>query len=243
MANKENILLFLDFDGVICDSVAEAFVSSRHAYLRHVGREAGKTDPAEKSLFVEYRPFIRGGADFVLLQECIAKNIVLESQHDFDRLAEEKGESTMDLYYRLFYQSRSEIITKDKDRWIELNALYPGIDAALRKLGSEAYIISTKQSAFVNEILRAKALVWSDNRIIHSGKTRKANYIQDLIDITRADRAIFVDDQIDHLQGLESTEVDPYLASWGYVKAEWLQQREIPVLDLEGFLSLLGRFA
>jgi hypothetical protein len=55
--------------------------------------------------------------------------------------------------------------------------------------------------------------------------------------------AFFVDDQLDHLVVAgRNPAVKPFLASWGYVKNEWLHQKEVPVLDRPGLEKLAGDF-
>ena len=38
-------------------------------------------------------------------------------------------------------------------------------------------------------------------------------------------KAIFIDDQIDHLINNKDKRITPYLASWGYIRPEWLHSR------------------
>ena len=59
-------LVFLDFDGVICDSALECLVSSWEAYFRDHGRDAPKAVPVDlKERFLALRPYVRSGEDSV----------------------------------------------------------------------------------------------------------------------------------------------------------------------------------
>lgn len=239
----QNTALFLDFDGVICDSVAECFVSSWIAYTRLSGRQPDRVGLVHRSTFASYRPFIRRGADYLLLQDCIARGIPLTCQEDFDRQERSRGKDGMDTYHEVFYRAREELLSKDRQYWLGLNSLYPGIRKALESLRGTAFIISTKKSSFVCEILASQGLDWEQSLILYSGTKRKADMITSAARDAGYGRACFVDDQIDHLYGLAASSIDGYLASWGYVKKEWLSQSEVPVLDLQEFVALLGRFA
>jgi beta-phosphoglucomutase-like phosphatase (HAD superfamily) len=92
MSQHNNTALFLDFDGVLCDSVAECFVSSWLAYFDREGSKMPESvSLAQKDLFTRYRPFIRRGADYMLLQYAIENNIELVAQRDFDNLERALG--------------------------------------------------------------------------------------------------------------------------------------------------------
>ena len=53
---------------------------------------------------------------------------------------------------------------------------------------------------------------------------------------------MFIDDQIDYLLGLDDPRIEGRLASWGYVRPEWLVPplRARPI-DPDGLLALVSR--
>ncbi len=233
-------IFFLDFDGVICDSLNECFVSSWLAYTRGVGKEHSSICREEYGLFRGYRPYIRRGGDYVVLQHCISTGITLDTQNDFDRQEYMIGERGMDDYHARFYAARAELLESDRAYWLALNTIYPRIHDALYGAADEAWILTTKKVEFVHEILAAYGLHWNRERIVCSGKRPKADFIRELI-ACPSERAIFVDDQIDHFKDVSDERISCLLASWGYIVPDWLASG-VDVIDEGGFSELLGRY-
>ena len=241
---KSRRMLFLDFDGVLCDSINECYVSSWLAFYRG-GEEPKAISIAERKRFDGYRPFIRRGADYLLLQHCIRNGVVLARQEDFDAQLARMGERRMADYDRLFYEVRRELLEKERPYWLALN---PPFAAIVPALGGAApnplvHIISTKRADYIFEIVRSWGLAWPLERIYCSGTEDKEDYLRTCLDGQEMEEGILVDDQIDHLTRIKDRRIRSYLASWGYVKPEWLAQRSIEVLDREGFAALLSEFA
>ncbi len=228
-------VIFLDFDGVICDSIKECFVSSWIAYKSE--NKSSSVPIRHYELFRSYRPFIRRGGDYVLLQRCIELNIRLASQNDFDVQAALVGDAEMDRYHEDFYSAREELLRTDRSFWLGLNSIYPAIHNSLKKATGTAWILTTKKVDFALEIAVTHGLNWDRTRIICSGKERKLDIIAGII--SQGPRpAVFVDDQIDHFEGAEDPRVACYLASWGYVIPEWLE-RDVNVIDEGEFNGLI----
>lgn len=237
---------FLDFDGVVCDSLPECFISSRRAYHEHLkGESLPPATAREKELFHRYRPFIRNGEDYLLLHDLIARGVEVHVQEDLDREIASRGRETMDRYGRLFYRAREEFLREDREFWLELNPLFPGMGEILEKvLGHpKFYILSTKKAEFILEILAHHRIPWREDRVIFSGPRPKGEVIRDLLAREGGGEAVFVDDQLDHLLTAgKMGGIRTYLASWGYVKPRWLENGEVPALDREGLAELVEPF-
>ena len=231
--------LFLDFDGVICDSIDETFVSSWMAYTDDRDVKPASISLSHYRTFKDYRPFIRGGRDYMLIQRCIDTDLAISNQAEFDAQAELIGEAELDEYHRRFYAARGHLLETDRAYWIGLNRIYPAIITALKSVASEAWILTTKEAAFAHEIITSKGFDWSIDRVIYSGKERKLRIIEELIGDTGS--AIFIDDQIDHFSPPVDPRISCYLASWGYIRPEWLSG-DTEVLTPEGFVELIGKY-
>lgn len=229
---------FLDFDGVVCDSVPECFLSSYQAY--HVllrGEEVSKIPIAEKNLFYAYRPFIRSGEDYILIHDLIRRGFTVTSQQAFDAEIEKTGKDVLDTYKELFYAAREAVLKTDRDFWLELNRLFEGMKDFLSSvaLHPRFYILSTKKPEYIQEILMHHGVVWETPRILFADFRTKKEIIESVLPIGKGCEAYFVDDQLDHLlvAGRNSA-IKPFLAVWGYVKKEWLEQKNVPLLDRPG---------
>ena len=238
----ERPTLFLDFDGVICDSIDECFVSSWFAFFPEQGELPDRVDLSAHRLFVGYRPFIRRGADYLLLQHCIAQGIPLRSQGDFDAREQAEGVKRMDEFHRKFYRAREYFLSTAESYWLGLNRVYPGLKEPLSYVAKDSWILTTKEADFAHRILLSQGISWDISKIICTGKDRKLDIINDIMGQDAGARGVFVDDQIDHFSGEIDPRVTCLLAEWGYVKPEWLR-RGVEGVSISDFAALLRNVA
>jgi len=233
-------LLFLDFDGVICDSVDECFLTSWIAYYHYYRLQQPSSVRCElRKRFGQLRPFIRAGEDYLLLHRILEQAGHVQNQAQFDLLLEKAGKEQMAVFKQLFYKARQYLVTEDFLYWCRLNRLYPHITPLLQQAaGNEhLFILSTKKPEFINAILKFYGISFAKERILYPGSSSKISIIGEIL-ATRPDScALFVDDQIDHLAKETHNTIKPYLASWGYIKPEWLKST-IPVLYPDGAAAL-----
>ncbi|HAE23123.1 MAG TPA: HAD family hydrolase [Spirochaetaceae bacterium] len=227
-------LVFLDFDGVICDSLPECYAVSRAAYYGlYLGLPQPEEAQGDEALFRRLRPYIRRGGDYMFIQLALREGIEPGSQADFDALIAERRELD-DHFHGLFYQARHELLSDEPERWYALNPLYPGMAALLSLYGrNDAFLIlSTKEAAFIEKILAFNGIAWDAARVYCSGKEEKRAFIDRVMDERKAVHAIFIDDQIDHFKGSSRHELRCLLADWGYVRADWLKDRSVERVSL-----------
>ena len=215
--------LFLDFDGVICNSLDECYVSSFLAH--HGGNIPDSTEIRSRALFDTYRPFIRSGGDYVAIQHLVDHGVVITDQIGFDRAAAEIGDSRA--MRSSMYRARGRLLADAPDYWLSLNRLYPEIRGSLQALSSRHWILTTKEPSYVERILDHNGIRWPVDRIICSGSERKL----DIIAASVSTRALLIDDQIAHLRPNPYGTIDVLLASWGFVRPEWLLQSDVPILE------------
>ena len=197
---------------------------------------------SDMALFSGYRPLIRRGADYMVLQHCIYSGIELKNQKDFDFQENQMGDEKMDQFHQYFYAARGNLLRQNRKYWLSLNTLYPGLKSILKKNADSSIILTTKEVDFVAEILTYNGIAYPKKQIFCSGKESKIQYIKSVLAQSNYKDAIFIDDQIDHFLSDRSSRIQCFLASWGYVKPEWLVQNTIEVLELKNLETLLGRF-
>lgn len=243
-------LLVLDFDGVICDSVEECFVSSWEARFRLRGGAGPVPAPPPEGLeaFARLRPFVRNGADFLVILEAAERGVEVAGQAAFDALAEQIGPQALRRFTSRFYEARERLLAEERSRWLRMNRLYPHAREALdlaAGAGLPLAILSTKRSPYIVEILAANG-VGVPSEGVHHTTGPKAPVVRELLAASGAERAVFIDDQIDYLLGLDDPRIEGRLASWGYVRPEWLapplRARPIEPHELVALVvSLAGR--
>ena len=236
-------LVVLDFDGVICDTIDECFVSSWIAYHSLYRKEALRP-PARtiRNEFARLRPFVRSGEDFVRIQEILATGARVTDQTGFDELTRQAGEESRERFREVFYQARTEMLERDRDGWLGLSRIYPHVILAFAHLPREVplYVLSTKKREFVEEIVRAEGIQIPFEKILWSDREPKLTTVHRLLDEGRYPRAVLVDDQIDYLVANEDPRIRVYLAAWGYVQKEWLcEPLRVPLLAPQDLKPLL----
>jgi phosphoglycolate phosphatase-like HAD superfamily hydrolase len=236
-------LLVLDFDGVICDSAEECFVSSWTAYHALYPELPGGDAPAStRTSFRSMRPFVRSGEDFVLIQELIADCVTVQTQAEFDRAWDRPGTPSRNRFKELFYRARTDLLERDRRTWLSLNRIYPHVSAALSVLppGAPVYVLSTKKPQFVSETLAAGGIAIPGERILYSHGEPKLTTVETLRVTLGLAEAILVEDQIDAIRGNTNPRIRVFLASWGYVQESWLREDAgITVLSPEAFGGLV----
>jgi len=243
-ASRSNSLLVLDFDGVICDSVEECWVSSWAAYHDlFLGQAPAPPPPQLKPPFRALRPYVRSGEDFVLIQHLVSHGSLPLDQAQFDRQVEKPGMPPRQRFKDLYYQARTSLFERDPQGWLGMNRIFDHVPAALAGLSSRVplFVLSTKKAQFVSATLSANGLELPQGRILYSEKEPKLATVGKLLNDLSAETAVFVEDQIDALRANRDPRIRTYLATWGYVQEEWLRNPGgVTLLDPEGFRVLLA---
>jgi phosphoglycolate phosphatase-like HAD superfamily hydrolase len=249
---ERQALLVLDFDGVLCDSLPECFASSWYAYYELcLGRAPDSVPRDAYALFAGLRPLIRSGEDYLLIQDLLRRGESVSTQAEFDLRLSDAGAELMARYKTLLYQARDHLLSTMPEYWCRLNPIYPHLRGSLERMDPErgVFILSTKRAPFIARILAASGLRFPDARVLYTGGRRKAEIIFELLDAAAAPGAVFIDDQIDHFAGSRTwprdrRTVDCRLASWGYVRPEWLRESpDYRVIGPEEAQALLERYA
>ncbi len=239
-------LLFLDFDGVICDSALECFTSSAAAYGRIRGEAPPDSEREEKLKFDTLRPFVRNSEDYLFIQEIIHLGTAIGNQADFDAYIDRSTEAKRKDYRRLFYEARSKSLAEKPDEWLDSNPLFPHMKEPLRAHASDEglYILSTKKGEFITAILSHHGITMDSARIISSGENeRKLDLISKILDEGIGGNALFVDDQVDHLKGNTDPRITVCLPLWGYIEKSCIDSikniRAISERDVKDLFSVL----
>lgn len=214
--------LFLDFDGVMCDSVDECFASSWIAYRERLhGSLPSAVRISDYRSFKRMRPFIRSGRDFVLIQKMIADGVSARTQREFDEVASRVDPGTLAEYDAALYAVREELVAHDRNFWLPLNRPYPPLDRVLREAAAspDLWIVSTKRPAYISLILGHWGIEWDPARIRLPGTGEDKIGVIVAIMRNRGYRTgMFVDDQADHLRCAGADSLECRLARWGTIR-------------------------
>ncbi len=232
--------IFLDFDGVLCDSLEECYRSS---WLASIGWEGAGVPPdpafdaAYRARFDACRPYIRSGEDYLVVHEWAAREMVPSSQAEFDASLDAKGRVVLDGLKTKLYGVRDRLLESHRALWLSWNPLYPGIAGALRsQAGNPAVrILSTKKAEFIREIVLSQGVDWPLERTLYTGTRSKLDIIDEIIS---GSPSALVDDQVDHLD-FKHPSCRCYLALWGYV-SQGARERAAAALTLDEAVAAIS---
>lgn len=245
MPDCKSDALFLDFDGVICDSVNECFLSSWVAYHDLYLRDLpNSVDLGHYRSFRACRPFIRSGEDYLLIHSLIRDGVTISNQTEFDEAIKRAGSELMAEFRSLIYQVREKSVQDDLLSWLRLHTPFPGLRDPLGAIASNplVWIVSTKRPDYIVRILDGWGIRWPESRILQSSMQVKRELIRVTMAAHGATSGVFVDDQRDHLRCEGVPELSCRLAEWGYVARDWIDDQSLDPITLEAFVELLRRY-
>lgn len=231
-------LLALDFDGVICDGLAEYFATACQVCQRIWGLTPAELEPCRLA-FERLRPLIETGWEMPLLlwglQQGVAEGDLRRDWPSWrQQLLQQSGIPAQHLAEGLD-QVRDAWIRTDLQGWLGLHRFYPGVGAWLRQLTTAAeprlVILSTKEGRFIRQLLEGEGIRLPRHRILGKEvRADKPTTLQRLLSAAQLPAADlwFVEDR---LQTLEQVKAVPalqdavlFLAGWGYNLPEERQQ-------------------
>lgn len=123
----------------------------------------------------------------------------------------------------VFTETRKRLLAEERNMWLRMNPFYPGLKSVLEKLlgCDNAFILSTKVSSFIYEIIKSQGIDWPVQRILYAGgeKEKKA-WLDEWLSQNQTRRAIFIDDHPAHLRRAGTAQhynrLDLVQALWGY---------------------------
>ena len=263
VAGRGPALLVLDFDGVICDGMAEFFESSWRAWERvaSVPLPSGRREEL-RARFAALRPVVESGWEMALLPALLARS---DPSQDGALRDAERWAAAREAFLRAHGLTARQLadaldagrdawFSADRDGWLRAHRFYPGVPDQLRRLAAESrlvYVLSTKEKRFLDYLLAWAGVTLPTDRVIGKTTPRRAKWevIQELA--TRHGLAAdgsatwFVEDRLGTLQELRHdapglAALGLFLATWGYVFPDDVERARtagVGVLTLAQFTS------
>lgn len=251
-------VLALDFDGTICDGMAEYWQTAWRTYTKmwQLDRLEPSAGIAEK--FRELRPLIEVGWEMPVLIRALTLGISTERMHSSwqrirDRILADSRLSGVTVSQQLD-SVRDNWIQQDPSSWLGLHKFYPGVVDTLNSLADrkiQLVILTTKESRFVSQLLKQEGIELASEYIWGKElKRNKTDSLKMILDrgVKKSPTVWFVEDKLSTLSKVASQPeleaVKLYLADWGYntsVERESLQQQSrIQSLSLAELPALGG---
>lgn len=226
--------LALDFDGVISNSAPEAFVVALRTYaeLRPRSRLAERTArldagrPERDPLYPRFLALVPLGnraEDYAIALRALEEEAPPTDQRSYDAFRAQLDPGWLRDFHERFYRVRAAWSRSDREAWLALMPAYPQFVELMRRRGREAElaIATSKDRRSVRQLLRHYGIddLIAEDRVLdkEAGKSKRAHLVR-LHETLGIDypELTFVDDKVNHLEGVASLGVRCVLAAWGY---------------------------
>ena len=215
-----------DFDGVICDSTDECFVTSYNAWLEYNSKNSFYTklnelDSDIYKAFVRFRPYVRGGGEYYIVYRLILNQDFIITNEKFNKLRV-KWKNEIKEFSNIFYKNRSNLIDYSINDWINLNKIFKDVLSIITTLHTldRLFIATLKDKESIKIILKNYKIDLSDEKIIDqsqvSNKLDALNYFVDNKFFLK-ENIIFLDDNINHL-------IEPKKSGYNVILTYWCNQ-------------------
>lgn len=215
--------VFLDFDGVLFDTVREAYSIAMIT--------AGKCDSLANidfqslhyTLFSQYRYLISPAWNYYYLLQA------LEQESDniassYMKMLELASENEYKQFEKEFFQTRATLRKHDDENWLKLNIPFPFLSKISKYIQEDPdswYIVTTKDKETVKKLLELENIFIKKEQIFDKDNyallQSKRAIIEGIMQDKQISKGLFIDDSRKHLldcQSLESLEI--IQPDWGY---------------------------
>lgn len=229
-------LLVLDFDGVVCDGMAEFVETSWRTLAAVQGRNLPEARRAELHVrFAALRPIVESGWEMAVLLGVLADSPASgdAALKDGPRFAESRDaylrahDLQQPVVARAFDDVRLRWIADELPDWLAHHRFYPGVPDWLKSLKDvPVYVLSTKGKPFLDALMTANGVTLPADRVIGKAEPRRDKWdvLRDLASAhnVSGDGLWFVEDRLPTLLELRRKAPDLadarlFFADWGFV--------------------------
>lgn len=209
--------IFLDFDGVIVDSIYECYEVSKKC----IDFQTKIYEPKYKELFYKYRFLVRPAYEYLYLHKAIRSYIDNKSdiESSFKKQKNILTKEEVLKFENSFFSQRSKL-QKSTREWINMHNLTNFAKSLQNKSLDNYFIITTKDKISVEILLKHYSInietIFDKNNYIKHGS--KGAIIKDFLDNSDYNKAYFIDDSSEHLKSVNDNRVKCFFANWGYEK-------------------------
>ena len=211
-------IVFLDFDGVVVDSIDECYLISKLTFMEEY--EIIINDNI-KFLFYKLRGLVGPPFEYYCLINSILKYPDSESKIlEHFNLSRIKKKKIYFSFEKLFFKKRKQIQNNLK-YWCGLHKL-TSLGIKLKSINLDNfYVVSTKDDNSIIILLEFFNIKIQKNRVFGNKSFKKHKHKGNVINHILSNKkkyksGIFIDDSIDHLLKLDNNKIKPYFYPSGY---------------------------
>jgi len=223
--------VFLDFDGVLFDTVREAYLACLFAMEKIKRAEEVNYDSGDFKIFEKYRYLIGPAWNYFYLLKIIGESKEQNSINFRNKFLEYIDNADLQDYKefeRKFFTARAYLQKKHENFWLKLNKPYNflyKLDIFFKRYPNKFFIITTKDIATVIKLFKINSQSFNKENIYDKDKFEKfktkSNIIKDIMKNKLIKNAIFIDDSRFHLSNCgELSGLKLIQPQWGYVSPD-----------------------
>ena len=218
----EKKVLFLDFDGVLFDTLKEVYLVNRCLYSNISLFD--KIDDKNYELYSKYKYLVYNIWMFYYYNPLLFENIEEEKIADeFSKALFKRNEIKELEFCEKFLQIRADLVQNNYEFWKNLETPYEfffNIKKLFEEKQPEIVIVSKKNKASIVERFESYGLKISQDKIfareILDKYSTKGEFINEYMNKNGFEKAIFVDDNDNNLNTCaEFKNIEQILALWG----------------------------
>ena len=220
--------LFLDFDGVLFDTVQEAYYVACQTW----GINTIDFNSKEYATFKDHRYLIAPAWNYFYIMEGLIENKPI-NRFEYNQACKK--------FEKKYFDTREALKKKDYDFWLSLNAPYKFLTMLvniIEEINAEVYIVTAKDKPTVAHLLERYQINFIKDECILDkslyekfGGKRKI-ILNKLAPLDNLYKAVFIDDFDKHLLECEDIKnLDLIQANWGYVDKNNLTTYQMNELD------------
>lgn len=244
-------IFVFDFDGVICNSTKECFVTSKNTWGRINGSDEfkasfGDFDTTEYENFAPIRPLVKGAGEYYLVMRYLSEGNTCNLSNDEYKNLSIKWGDRFEAFKRVFYKERARLREINREDWINLHTPYTNVINLIKKINKQnkLYIATLKDSSSVKILLENYGIKLDENKILDQSqiksKTEALEIIQKIENIDKKNM-IFIDDNIDHLIDPVENGFNAFYSDWSevhYSNSKKLKTYNITKISIEKLQEL-----
>lgn len=217
----KNKILFLDFDGVLFDTILEVYLVNRYYFS---GKDFFDViDENEFKLFSKYKFLVYNIWMFYYYNPIIFnssdENKIIEK---FNNALKNRNIGKEEEFCLKFLDIRKNLVEKYYDFWKTLEKPYKfffEIKKLYEKENIDIVVVSKKNKISILERFESYDFKLPENKVFArealKNYSSKKEFMEEYMKKHKIETAIFVDDNINNLKGFENSKIDTILALWG----------------------------
>lgn len=239
-------MIFLDFDGVLFDTVREAYAVAVISSGRYNSIDEIDFEAEHYQNFKKLRYLISPAWNYkYLLEELEVTNNVNLIKNNFLNSISNASKKDYEEFENNFFNTRNYLRKNHYEKWFRLNVPFTflnEIEFLFYEYKHLIYIVTTKDKTTVLKLLLLEGIEFDEARVFDKENYEKFGSKKSIIEslISKETQSIFIDDSDKHIQDcLHMEGLKCFQPDWGYVglKSQTHNHKTI----LKEINSLVGR--